>query len=368
MAETTGIDWADSTFNPWIGCTRVGPGCDNCYAEQWAKARAKDVVWGKPGQRGTYRQTSRATWDAVRKWERNHEAFFQEHGRQRRVFGGSLCDPFDNQVPEAWRHCYWTLINNTKHLTWIIVTKRPENFERFLPLDWGDGWPNVWLVVTTENQDAADRRIPILLRTPAAVRGISAEPLLGPLDFSMIGCDHPDHCAGGCVSALTGDWWPALGDADQEWRERITEDSPNGNLLPGLDWVVVGGESGPGARPMHPDWPRLIRDQCVAADVPYFFKQHGEWAAINVDEVPESFSNPSIDLYRCMSSCGYVGDMTLGSALHHSPARFPDCYPDGEDKESEAICNPTYIKRVGKKAAGTLLDGQVWEQYPEGKQ
>lgn len=246
MAENSKIEWTHHTFNPWIGCTKVSPGCDHCYAAAW------DARWGNgwgPHQR---RRTSAANWRKPLAWDRDAA----EAGIRARVFCASLADVFDNDgaITSGWRGDLWHLIHRTPNLDWLLLTKRPQNLARYLCPDeygdlpiWGYGWPNVWLGTTVENQTEADRRIPHLLATPAAVRFVSAEPLLGPVDL------------------------------ERAWLERSDGIFPMGaasNLF-GLDWVIVGGESGPGARPMHEGWARSLRDQCQAAGVAFFMKQMG---------------------------------------------------------------------------------------------
>lgn len=253
MAETTGIAWTDSTFNPWIGCTKVGPGCDNCYAEALMDKRWHRVKWGPHGER---QRTSASNWAAPLHWDKEHEAFARIHGRRRRVFCASLADVFDNQVPPEWRADLFRLIERTPHLDWLLLTKRIGNaaammFEArggHLPL-----LPHVWIGATVVDQAEAERDIPKLLQVPARVRFLSIEPMLGPIDLSA-------HFFGFCPE----------------------HDFPSGFCLdrrhPGvhhLHWVIVGGESGTGARPIHPDWARGVRDQCAAAGVPFFFKQWG---------------------------------------------------------------------------------------------
>jgi protein gp37 len=225
MAETTNIAWTDSTFNPWIGCTNVSPGCDHCYAEADNKRR-KWTEWGPHGQR--YRTTP-AYWRNPIKWQKTADAFHEKHGRRQRVFCASLADVFDNQVPPEWREDLFALIKKCLDLDWQLLTKRPQNIAKMLPSDWSDGYPNVWLGATTESQEYFDQRWPILARTPAVVRFVSYEPALGPLR----------------IDATT--------------------------VKP--DWLICGGESGPGARMMHPDWARDIRDQCASAGVKFFMKQ-----------------------------------------------------------------------------------------------
>jgi protein gp37 len=234
MGERTEISWCDSTFNPWVGCTKVSPACDHCYAEGWAK-RSGMVEWGNAPRRRT------KTWNNPLKWQREADAFEAEHGRRRRVFCASLADVFDNQVPREWRVDLWNLIRQCGRLDWLLLTKRPQNIRKMLPPDWGDGWPHVWLGTTIENRQAGERGTWHLASVPAAVRFWSCEPLLEDLgDLVRL-----------CLFDTAADGRPAV------------------------HWVIVGGESGPKARPMHPDWPRAIRDQCEAAGVPFLFKQWG---------------------------------------------------------------------------------------------
>jgi protein gp37 len=170
------------------------------------------------------------------------------------VFCASMADVFDNHrsILPDWRANLWSLIAATPHLDWLLLTKRPQNIAKMLPPTWSDGWPNVWLGTTVENQTEADRRIPHLLATPARVRFLSCEPLLGPVDLTRV-----KNPVCGEVCALTGYLGTGM----------------YGDYGPKLAWVICGGESGPGARPMHPDWARSLRDQCQAAGVPFFMKQ-----------------------------------------------------------------------------------------------
>lgn len=277
MTQNSKIEWTDHTFNPWIGCQKVSPGCDNCYAESMMADRLKKVQWGPGAERV---RTSAANWRAPLAWNAKHGEFFAQHGRRQRVFCASLADVFDNAVDPAWRDDLFTLIEQTPNLDWLLLTKRIGNVGNMLPVpfDFDRLYPNVWLGATITCQEEADRDIPKLLAIDAKVRFLSMEPLLGPVDLRQA------HFA------------PVR--------------------LPRVDWVIVGGESGAGARPMHPDWPRSLRDQCAAAGVPFLFKQWGEWAPIG--------ERRSI----------------LGCKLHD-------------------------VERVGKKAAGRRLDGVQHDGFPE---
>lgn len=229
MAEKTEIAWCDATFNPWVGCSKVSPACDNCYAEIWAK-RSGMVKWG-----GERRRTSNANWAGPWRWE----AEALRTGTRRRVFCASLADVFDNQVPIEWQQDLFDLIRATPHLDWLLLTKRIGNAKVYK-------WPaNVWLGISVVNQEEADRDIPKLLSVPARVRFLSMEPLLGPVDLRL-------------ESRNDTARWDSLG-----------RDLP----LRRIDWVIVGGESGSKARPMDTEWASDIALQCTKADVHFFMKQ-----------------------------------------------------------------------------------------------
>lgn len=257
MGDVTNISWADATFNPWVGCTKVSPACDHCYAEAWDKRFGGDH-WGPGVPR---RHTSAANWRKPLKWNTDAKA----SGKPFRVFCASLADVFDNEVDPLWRTDLFNLIRATRSLTWMLLTKRIGNAAKMLPSDWGDGWPHVWLGSTVPNQAEADRDIPKLLATPAAVRFISYEPALGPVDFSRLSVK--TDWGGYTLDALSGRYAvPDTGMAGEGSK----------NLQgPRIDWVICGGESGRGARPMDANWARSARDQCAAAGVAFFFKQWG---------------------------------------------------------------------------------------------
>lgn len=221
MAENSKIEWTDHTFNPWIGCQKVSPGCDHCYAESLS-TRYGWTTWGPHGER---KRTAESNWKKPRMWAR----VARGTGNRPRVFCASLADVFDNQAPAEWRHDLFLLIHDTPELDWLLLTKRPESAYRMMPV--GE-WPNVWLGTTCEDQERADRRIPHLTdsRIKVARRFLSCEPLLGPIKFKA---------------------------------EHLT----------GLDWIICGGESGHGARMMEPAWAESIRDQCRNAGVWFFMKQ-----------------------------------------------------------------------------------------------
>lgn len=241
MGETTGIEWCDHTFNPWIGCTKVSPGCAHCYAETLMDKRLGRVAWGPSAER---KRTSPANWKLPVRWNKAANGA----ARRPRVFCASLADVFDPVVPRSWRAELMTLIDDTPNLDWLLLTKRPELVQELLR-DASNGgiddfrhMPNVWLGTTVEDNARGAERIPHLLSIEARVRFLSCEPMLEHIGLDVL-------CFNGADSF---------------------------GAMPGIHWVIAGGESGPSARPMHPDWARSLRDQCAAAGVPFLFKQWGE--------------------------------------------------------------------------------------------
>ncbi len=226
MARNSKIEWTTHTFNPWWGCLKVSAACKHCYAEAWAK-RVGQSVWGIQAERRFFGDKH---WAEPLKWNAEAEAA----GERARVFCASMADVFeDRRDLDEWRARLWILIAATPHLDWLLLTKRPGIVARLVP--WSGDWPaNIWLGTTVEDQDAADERMPELAALPAAVRFISAEPLLGPVDIAP---------------------WASS-----------------------LDWVITGGESGPKARPSSPSWFLALLNQCIAADIAFHFKQWGDWA------------------------------------------------------------------------------------------
>lgn len=313
MAERTNIEWAHRTFNPVTGCHKVGPGCDNCYAESWAK-RSGIVKWGPKEAR---RVTSAAYWRQPIKWNREAEAAGVRH----RVFCASLADVFDNAWPEGVRQRLWDLIRATPHLDWLLLTKRPGNIAGMLPADWGRGYPNVWLGCTITTREEMLRDAPKLKAISAVVRFWSVEPLLG--DLGEIPTD----------------------------------------LMP--DWIIVGGESGPNARPMHPDFARSIRDQCAAAGVPLIFKQWGEWGPGSYlmttgQAVFRAFKDYQTWVNKAPT---WVNGGTCLDALGRE-CRIGADFMRARDEGTFPV---TIIHRVGKKAAGRLLDGVEHNGFPEAR-
>lgn len=338
MAENTKIEWCDHTQNFWIGCTKVSPACDGCYAEVSTPSRTLKVGWGAGVPR---HRTAPDTWAMPKKWNDRHEAFYAEHDRRQRVFALSLGDWLDNEVPIDWFVDMLDVVRTTLNLDWLLLTKRIGNWRKRLeeaaqflaglatdnlgPLrdwiaDWLNGKPpaNVFVGATIANQPEADRDIPKLLQVPAAKRFLSMEPLLGPVDLTNVA---PPTVEG------------------REWHGIDVLTPANRELRGCIDWVIVGGESGPGARPMHPDWARSLRDQCQAAGVSFLFKQWGEWCPRG----PESLGYPSVEGVPRF--------------------RMTDAGHNGQDLAADGG-NDVWMNRVGKKAAGRLLDGRTWDEVP----
>lgn len=260
MAENTGIEWATHTFNPWIGCTKVSAACDHCYAEAWDARGMHNgpLRWGPKADR-----TRTKTWAKPLRWQKAAAAA----GRRDRVFCASLADVFDNHksiLPE-WRADLWALIRQCPDLDFLLLTKRPQNIDKFLPDDWGTGYPNVWLGATVEDQKSAEQRIHHLLWVNAKVHFLSCEPLIGPLDLTGVA---------GWVTDNEGRYpvnWNALtGEAFNEYGDEM----PSFCDLPySLDWIITGGESGHYFRPADPQWFRDLRDQCGDYGTAFLFKQ-----------------------------------------------------------------------------------------------
>lgn len=334
MAENSAIEWTDHTFNPWEGCQKVGPGCDHCYAET-RNARFGGGTAPNWGPGAPRRRTSVSNWRKPLAWQKDAVAFRFLHDRRQRVFCASLADVFDNAVDAAWRTDLFELIRATPDLDWLLLTKRIGNVAAMARA--AGGLPgNVWLGATIVNQEEADRDVPKLLAIDAQVRFLSMEPLLGPVDLTEVSDDstalNPE-CWGDCAcSTLYG--------FDAGCRRH----GGDGMLTRKIDWIIVGGESGPGARPMHPSWARGLREQCAEAGVPMLFKQWGEWAPAH--------SAPS----------GTAGAYAIAcSPSHTGQPVFPvDAYP----RMIDLFGGSSVMQRVGKKVAGRLLDGAQHDGFP----
>jgi len=229
MATKSTIEWTEATWNPLTGCDKISPGCKHCYAESQNKLRKwNGGTWGLGALR---KVLSKSNWDAPLNWDKKvAEGMHGKDGKRWLVFGGDLCDIFDDEGPLEARDRMWGLIRSTPHLTWMLLTKRPENFTNYLPCDWGDGYANVWLGVTCENREHGYPRVEILRNTPATMRFLSCEPLLEDIS-----------------------------DID----------------LTGINWVITGGESGNGSRAFDLAWARRLKTLCARAGATFFFKQLG---------------------------------------------------------------------------------------------
>ncbi|WP_043588095.1 phage Gp37/Gp68 family protein [Geminisphaera colitermitum] len=313
MAENSKIEWCDHTVNFWWGCTlallsdgKLSEECRNCYALLLSKlfSRGK-ATWGQSGKRWIRHEAARRELYKIDKRA-------NERGVHERVFINSMSDTFEDRddLNEA-RGFLWDACKFVTNLDILLLTKRPENVLRMVPPAWLKDWPtHVWIGTTTGTQQAADERIPHLLSIPARVRFLSVEPMLGPVDIE----EHLD---------------------DQIDGGYVLGSSP-------IHWVICGGESGPGARPMHPDWSRSMRDQCAAAGVPFFWKQWGDWR--------EPLPGEEYD-----TSKGRAGSPP---AFIVAPDGSVHCYHN-DRTEGGAV-----MLRVGKKAAGRLLDGVEHDEFP----
>lgn len=292
-----GITWTNQTWNPLRGCSRVSEGCRFCYAEQVA---ARFSGEGQAYEGLAYRNESGAHWTGKVRLVEKHLEDPLRWKRPRRIFVNSMSDLFHESLKYEQIERVFDVMLEASHHTYQILTKRPARMQRFIecylhPSLTEKILEHIWLGVSVEDQKTAAQRIPLLLQTPAVVRWLSIEPLLENIDLYEV--------------------FPALG---------CSNDEPS---LSDIHWIVVGGESGAGARPMHPDWARGLRDQCVDAEVPFFFKQWGNW-------VLRDASNGDVPFERCKI---YAGD----------------------DADTVTLCP------VGKKRAGRLLDGREWDDFPK---
>lgn len=287
MSANSKIEWTHHTFNPWWGCAKVSPACDHCYAERDAgRFDPKRTLWGVDAERRTFGDKH---WGDPEKWNKAAA----KAGERHRVFCASMADVFDKNAPAGARDRLWALIEATPNLDWLVLTKRIGNVAKMIPDRWALSLPhNVWLGISVVNQGEVDRDIQKLLAIPVRIRFLSMEPLLGPVDLTRV------------------------------------------QHLKMIDWVIVGGESGPKARPMNPYWACSLRDQCVSAGVPFLFKQWGEWRAADEDE--------------CMGLPDRLYEYEDGGAYEHGIQRGVQLYG-----------------RVGKKAAGRELEGRTWDEYPK---
>lgn len=325
MADTK-IEWADTVWNPVTGCTKISEGCRNCYAERMSKRLAGRC--GYPAEEPFKVTLHPEKLEEPFKWK-----------KPKRIFVCSMADLFHDDVPDSFIEEVFAIMSVANQHTFMVLTKRPDRMLKWftdnrsmfvagaaqqlghrwlLPdIPMREWWPlkNVWLGVTAENQEQADKRIPLLLQTPAAVRFVSVEPMIGAVDLTRVVYDRVIE-----IDALNGlCGWP-----------RAHAPFPDGAKK--LNWIICGGETGPGARPLHPDWVRSLRDQCRAANVSFFFKQWGEWG-----------QNGPVTKDRIIARPG--GYLLSGDVLRNK--------------------GDMSLYRIGKKNAGRLLDGRTWEEFPE---
>ncbi len=334
------IEWTERTWNPVTGCSKISAGCQNCYAERMSKRLAGRA--GYPADEPFRVTLHPDRLDQPLRWS-----------KPSKIFVCSMSDLFHEDVPDEFITQVFAFMALAPQHTFLVLTKRPKRMSEYISasgrydaiieqLNKGDVWdlplrtvkrlainapredkwplPNVWLGVTAENQEQAEKRIPILLQIPAAVRWVSVEPMLGAVELRKINLGPNGHGLSFTLDSLNR--W-AHGFDEKTGRHKVSRNDE----FPGkLDWIVCGGESGPGARPMHPEWARSLRDQCQAAGVPYFFKQWGEWL-------------PQKEWLEQEDS------------------------PDTERKWVRVDGRRMY--RVGKKLAGRLLDGVEWSEFPK---
>lgn len=350
MAENSKIEWTHHTFNAWRGCTKISPGCANCYAETLSLRNPKTLgVWGNNGTRVG---AAESYWHLPLKWDKAAA----KAGERRRVFCASLADVFEDHpliLPE-WRARLFSLIKQTPNLDWMLLTKRPENFSKFLPSDWGMGYHNVWLGITAENQVSFDIRWPFLKATTARIRFASLEPLLGPIHIRpAVGYpSYKGNIPGICID-INHETWHRDGELCRDCGWGYPNDPDRPNYWIGLDLVIVGGESGSKARPMHPDWVKNLRKQCIGTKAKFFFKQWGEW-------LPWEFADPPF----LKSQNGQFRDGHGMDIQDHETGEDAKGWNSGLEfigKHSHVV-----FQKVGKQAAGRLLDGVEWNELPKG--
>ena len=373
MADKSSIEWTDATWNIITGCTLVDEGCRNCYAAHLIASWP--AIGNHPSRKGLARKNAAGGAKFTGEVRFNEQWLDQplRWKKPRRIFVCAHGDLFHESVPDEWIDRVFAVMALAPQHTFQVLTKRPERAREYLTAFGQSGaldifvrgggrllraannatrnigrlsfdpvrkWPlpNVWLGTSASDQASADLRIPPLLDTPAAVRFLSAEPLLGPVDLTLDGlaCLPCPNAANGLNMDPTTGAYECCSRCDHtgigdEW---------------GLDWVIVGGESGPRARPMHPDWARSLRDQCVAAGVPFFFKQWGEWA----DHTDGHKHEGSAD--RVILANGQV--IGAGVRKYGLGAVEPDWRERGA----------AWMTRIGKARAGRMLDGRTWDQMP----
>jgi protein gp37 len=394
MAETSKIEWTDATWNPIRGCTRVSEGCRNCYAESIA---ARFSGPGKPfeglAKFVTTPSGREARWTGKVKFIDDQLFAPLRWKKPKRIFVNSMSDLFHEGVERDHLDLIYHVMAAAHWHTFQVLTKRPKRLRDYLRdpetqkrqtvlgdeitdrlggdgphyvgacptlvpvgFDPDDGhminhagdwsiWPlpNVWHGVSVEDQSAADERVPWLLDTPSAVRFLSCEPLLGPVDLTKIDCTSVDPDSGWItLDALTGGR-----KSSSPWH---------------INWVIAGGESGPSARPIHPEWAASLRDQCKSAGVPFFFKQWGEWGAGAFDI---RTGKPAFKLFDSFQHwVNKASTWVKGGTCVDQKGRILRCGADFMRARDENTFPVAILHKLGKKRAGRLLDGQEWNEVP----
>ncbi len=363
MAENSKIEWCDHTFNCWIGCTKASQGCANCFAERTDNQRKwTPEGWGKGKPR---KRTSVANWKKPITWNkqewakclscdwRGKRSLWESccpkcqgadwGATRQRVFCASLADVFDKEVDQGWRLDLFDLIEDTPNLDWLVLTKRPENIDAMIPASWRKfGIPeNVWLGTSIENQEWANKLIPEIVQYPRA--WLSIEPLLGPITFDKI-----DVVIKSSNMMLT-----------------------YSGLMYQIKWIIVGGESGYSARPMHPDWPRALRDECKQArlgapGIPYLFKQHGAWKPLH----PQYGNTDSFDKFDDLESHPNRDHAAKETICIGNDGEIYQHWKNGKEEyfcgyQPPPATNPWWMGRIGAKEDDATLDGIVCQQFPE---
>lgn len=357
MGSKTSIEWTDATWNPVRGCSRVSQGCVNCYAETIA-ARFSDE--GAAFHLYADRSKSGSKWTGKVALVAEHLLDPLRWRKPRMIFVNSMSDLWHENLRADDQAEVYGVMAAAWWQTFQVLTKRPENrcdafadpmfakeveargAKHFIPsglekFTWP--LPNVWEGVSVEDQKTADERIPLLLQTPAAIRFVSYEPALGPVDFTKIAVSD-----GTKRNSLTGMFYGQRAE------------TPDGKVAlidiqtePHLDWIIAGGESGPGARPAHPDWFRSVRDQCEAAGVAFFFKQRGEY----------TWGVPPLGYWERPKKSQHWGVVDIAGAYVENATAW-----NGDTGENSA--RKIYVYRVGRRAAGALLDGREHKEFPKG--
>lgn len=336
--------WWTKSWNPITGCTPCSPACANCYAEALHTQRHKALLAGKK------MASCYSTPFAMVRFHPERLTDPLHWKKPQMIFVGNMGDLFhDAVVSFAFLDRIFATMARCPQHTFMLLTKRPELVHEYLTFNnrfenvWmcarpnriAHTWPlpNVWLGTTIWDQASADRAVPILLDTPAAKRFVSVEPMLGPVDLTAINMENEGYYSGLYINSLitsTGNYGETYGQVP-DWY--------------GLDWVICGGETGANARPMHPDWPRSLRDQCTSAGVPFFFKQWGEWEIA-------SYENGHKNPYMEFNGASWVHNDGLVNG------------PSSKREDGREDTNPYAMVRVGTRKAGRVLDGQEWSEVP----